>query len=194
MKLLFSILAGLAALSAQAAEQNREFDNGRDYYANADFKKAASLFKIACDTNNDAEACYWTGISYERLADVRMPFGCRTDAKARQYLSKALNLAPHRRDYRNAHPIRPVLVVEVAETSLRFDRTRKGSLYARAGIPDYWILNLVDRVLEIYREPARARSAPFGWRYAERQILGPSDAAIPLAAASAVIPVADLLP
>jgi hypothetical protein len=102
MKLLFSILAGFAVLTAQAAEQNREFDSGRDYYANADFKKAASVFQSACNTNNDAEACYWTGVSYERLADVRMPFGCRIDAKARQYLSKALNLAPHRRDYRNA--------------------------------------------------------------------------------------------
>jgi hypothetical protein len=101
MKMLFSILAGFAVLSAQAAEQNREFDSGRDYYAKADFKKAASVFQAACNTSNDAEACFWTGVSYERLADVRMPFGCRTDAKARQYLSKALNLAPHRREYRN---------------------------------------------------------------------------------------------
>jgi Uma2 family endonuclease len=45
-------------------------------------------------------------------------------------------------DYRDAHPSRPVLVVEVAESSLRFDRRRKGSLYARAGLPDYWIVNL----------------------------------------------------
>jgi hypothetical protein len=102
MKLFFFIVVGLSVLSAQAAEQNREFDSGRDYYASADFKKAASLFKIACDTNNDAEACYWTGLSYERLADVRMPFGCGTDVKARQYFSKALSLAPDRREYRNA--------------------------------------------------------------------------------------------
>lgn len=58
-------------------------------------------------------------------------------------------------DYRDAHPSRPVLVVEVAESSLRFDRLRKGSsLHARAGVPDYRIVNLVDRVLEVHRDPA----------------------------------------
>ena len=41
------------------------------------------------------------------------------------------------RDYLDAHPSRPVLVVEVAETSLALDRLRKGGLYARAGITDY---------------------------------------------------------
>jgi len=43
-----------------------------------------------------------------------------------------------RADYRHAHPSRPALIVEVAETSLGFDRVAKGSLYARAGIEDYW--------------------------------------------------------
>src|SRR5437762_1179786 len=56
-------------------------------------------------------------------------------------------------DYREAHPARPALVVEVAESSLDFDRTHKGSLYARAGIQDYWVVNLVERVLEVYRDP-----------------------------------------
>jgi len=54
-------------------------------------------------------------------------------------------------DYRHAHPARPVLAVEVAESSLAFDRVHKGSLYARAEIQDYWIVNLVDRVLEVHR-------------------------------------------
>ncbi|MGH7353882.1 MAG: Uma2 family endonuclease [Candidatus Rokuibacteriota bacterium] len=53
-------------------------------------------------------------------------------------------------NYGVAHPSRPVLTVEVAESSLAVDRLRKGSLYARAGLADYWILNLVDRVLEVY--------------------------------------------
>src|SRR5437762_6277686 len=57
-------------------------------------------------------------------------------------------------DYRSAHPSQPVLTVEVAESSLQSDRERKGSLYARAGLPDYWIVNLENRVLEVYREPA----------------------------------------
>ena len=65
-----------------------------------------------------------------------------------------------RRDYRDEHPSRPALVIEVAESSLALDREYKGSLYARAGIADYWILNLVDRVLEVYREPREDPAAP----------------------------------
>jgi len=52
-----------------------------------------------------------------------------------------------RADYRESHPARPALAVEVADSSLAFDREHKGSLYARAGVPDYWIVNLVDRLL-----------------------------------------------
>ncbi len=60
-----------------------------------------------------------------------------------------------RRDHSRAHPSHPVLIVEVADSSLAFDRV-KGRLYARAGIADYWILDLSDRALEIYREPIAA--------------------------------------
>ena len=98
------------------------------------------------------------------------------------------------RDYLEAHPSRPVLIVEVAESSVALDRTHKGSLYARAGLADYWILNLVDRVLEVYRQPARSSSARFGWAYSEVQSLGATDIVSPLAAPEAHIPVATLLP
>lgn len=98
-------------------------------------------------------------------------------------------------DYRSAHPSRPVLTVEVAESSLVDDRERKGSLYARAGLADYWVLNLEDRSLEVYREPAAAdASAPFGWRYARREVFDASAQVSPLAAPAASIRVADLLP
>jgi Uma2 family endonuclease len=55
-----------------------------------------------------------------------------------------------RRSYSRRHPSRPALVVEVADSSLVFDREYKGSLYAQARLDDYWIVNLVDRVVEIY--------------------------------------------
>lgn len=45
------------------------------------------------------------------------------------------------------------LVVEVADTSLLNDRRLKGPLYAAAGIPLYWILNVADRQLEVYSDP-----------------------------------------
>ncbi|HZY90430.1 MAG TPA: Uma2 family endonuclease, partial [Gemmataceae bacterium] len=50
----------------------------------------------------------------------------------------------HRSAY-SGHPTGAVLVVEVSDSSLDYDRTRKASLYARAGIGDYWIVNLLDR-------------------------------------------------
>ena len=98
------------------------------------------------------------------------------------------------RDYSREHPARPVLVVEVAVSSLSLDRNHKGSLYARAGLEDYWIVNLVERVLEVYRQPLADESAPFGWRYASMQPLGAESSVTPLAAPDAHIPVAGLVP
>ena len=97
-------------------------------------------------------------------------------------------------DYRTAHPAHPALAVEVAESSLAFDRERKGSLYARAGIESYWIVNLVDRLLEAYRDPAPDGSAVYGWRYRSVTVLRPPATVVPLACASSPIAVADLLP
>ena len=97
-------------------------------------------------------------------------------------------------DYRSAHPSRPVLTVEVSESSLGSDREHKGSLYARAGLADYWILNLAARVLEVYREPAPDPSAPFGWRYARREVFDAAARVSPLAAPGDGVRVSDLLP
>jgi Uma2 family endonuclease len=97
-------------------------------------------------------------------------------------------------DYSRAHPSRPVLTVEVADSSLASDRHRKGSLYARAGLTDYWVLNLVDRVLEVYREPIADAAAPFGWRYARVDVLRAEAHVTPLALPGARISVALFLP
>src|SRR5688572_16624057 len=97
-------------------------------------------------------------------------------------------------DYSRAHPSRPVLTVEVADTSLAADRHRKGSLYARAGLEEYWLVNLVDRVLEVYREPVADAAAPFGWSYARRELFDGAARVAPLAAPGSSVPVSLLLP
>ena len=56
--------------------------------------------------------------------------------------------------YATGHPTHAILVIEVAEASLSKDREQKRLLYARHGIPEYWIVNLVDQHLEVYRDPA----------------------------------------
>jgi len=98
------------------------------------------------------------------------------------------------RDYVAAHPSRPVLVVEVSESSLALDRHHKGSLYARAGLDDYWIVNLVDQVLEVYRDPSLDPAASFGWRYQSVEVLDRGASVSPLALPGAQVRVADLLP
>ncbi|MEM9461314.1 MAG: Uma2 family endonuclease [Myxococcota bacterium] len=69
------------------------------------------------------------------------------------------------RDRKGRHPIPSEvgLVVEVAESSLETDRREKARLYARAGIPRYWIVNLVDRCLEVYEQLAEIDGVP-GYR------------------------------
>ena len=100
----------------------------------------------------------------------------------------------HPTDYRHEHPARPVLTIEVADSSVRFDREHKGSLYARAGLEEYWIVNLVDRVLEVYRDPAPDAAAVYGWRYREVAILVPPALVAPSAFPAIRIAVSDLLP
>jgi len=97
-------------------------------------------------------------------------------------------------DYRDEHPVRPALAIEVADTSLRFDRDQKGSLYARAQIEDYWIVDLAARTLEVHRDPEPDPSAPYGWRYGSVTTLTPPAVLAPLAFPSSRIAVADLLP
>jgi hypothetical protein len=85
------------------------------------------------------------------------------------------------------------LVVESAEATLEKDRTLKGRLYARAGIVCYWILNLVDRQIEVYTDPTGPVADP---QYRSRQDYRPGDA-VPLVLDGrevARLAVADLLP
>ncbi|HET6303908.1 MAG TPA: Uma2 family endonuclease [Myxococcota bacterium] len=59
------------------------------------------------------------------------------------------------RDYLSGHPRTALLVVEVADTSLQQDRITKAAIYAAAGIPEYWIVNLREGVVEVMRDPDR---------------------------------------
>ena len=56
-------------------------------------------------------------------------------------------------DYSDAHPEGALLVIEVAESSIKKDRA-KAAIYAAAGVADYWVVNLTDRVIEVHRDPS----------------------------------------
>ncbi len=97
-------------------------------------------------------------------------------------------------DYRTAHPARPALIIEVADSSLTFDGRHKSSLYARGGVEDYWIVSVADRSVEIHRDPVRDASAPYWWRYRSVERFTAPAIVVPLALPSVEIPVADLVP
>ena len=98
------------------------------------------------------------------------------------------------RDYLNHHPMTALLIVEVSDTTLDYDRETKSSLYAKVGIEDYWILNLADRQLEVYRRPASMANQPFGFGYKQINYYTDEDSISPLAHPESSIDVADFLP
>jgi len=96
--------------------------------------------------------------------------------------------------YRDAHPSRPALIVEVAESSYRIDHGYKASLYARAGVPEYWIIDVVRETVEVHRTPEASSEAIHGWRYGSIDTLRPPSTIAPLIVPDVSIVVADLLP
>ncbi|MGE3976730.1 MAG: Uma2 family endonuclease [Nitrospira sp.] len=96
-------------------------------------------------------------------------------------------------DYRDEHPRSALLIVEVSDTTIALDRDRKRAIYARAGIQEYWIVNLAERCLEVYRDPVAAPGQTSLYRSSQKLV--PSDSIAPLAASTATpVAVADLLP
>ena len=91
------------------------------------------------------------------------------------------------RDFSDSHPSTALLVVEVADSSLLHDRKRKTPLYARSGIPEAWLLNLVRRALEVFRNPVNGV-------YQTRMVLRAGDTVSPLGCPEAVIEISELLP
>jgi Uma2 family endonuclease len=105
----------------------------------------------------------------------------------------AVVLGPAKR-YARRHPGPQdiALVIEVADTSLADDRQRKGRVYARARLPVYWIVNLRDRIVEVYTDPKGGRAAG----YTTRRDHGPEES-VPVIIAGrklGAIAVSELLP
>ena len=91
-------------------------------------------------------------------------------------------------------PSEAVLLIEVSRTTLEYDRTTKLSLYASLGIADYWIINLAENTIEVYRQPIQRETAQFGWDYASRQIYQRGQSVALLEVPTVSIAVNDVLP
>jgi len=138
-------------------------------------------------TERALEAAFGTGFH----ARVQQPLTLPDDSEPEPDIA----IVPGQpRDYAANHPTTAPLVVEVSESTLRYDQNTKGSLYAAAGLQEYWIVNLVDRQLEVRRNPVADLTQFYGAAYADETFLQAADHVTALAAPQARIAVADLLP
>jgi Uma2 family endonuclease len=88
-------------------------------------------------------------------------------------------------EYLRAHPEGALLVIEVASSSLEIDTRIKPDLYAAAGVPVYWVVDVVTKRVRVFREPR-------GGGYAARTMLGPDGSLAPVAVDVAPLELAEL--
>lgn len=121
------------------------------------------------------------------LVDSQLPVGITPWSEPEPDVAVVIG-APD--DYADHHPgvDEILLLVEISDTSIRKDRTKKAKSYAQAGVTEYWIVNLAQQQLEVYRQPT-----PEGL-YLDIKIYSPSETVKPLASPGGTIAVADLLP
>lgn len=89
--------------------------------------------------------------------------------------------------YDRDHPASALLVVEVADSSLKKDRGVKSALYATAGVPEFWLVNLTEKVVEVHRDPVAGR-------YTNVRRVGRDGQLTPVDFPTVIIPVSELLP
>lgn len=120
----------------------------------------------------------------DHMVRVQLPLALADDSEPEPDIAVVVG---DPRSFRQSHPTKAALIVEIADSSAYHDRERKKPLYARCGIPEYWILDLSNNTLEIHREPGSGT-------YRFRGTLKASDTVSPLCAPQAVLTVRDLLP
>ena len=98
-----------------------------------------------------------------------------------------LRAESHRYRDRHPGPADVLLLIEVADESLGFDRGSKLRAYAAAGIPEYWIVNVRESRVEVHREPA-------GESFLNVKSVGRGDTLAPLLVESGGVPLADIFP
>ncbi len=122
---------------------------------------------------------------------IQQPLSLGTDSDPQPDIAVITGKA---RDFIDGHPTSAALVIEVAVSSLSYDRKQKASIYAKAGIKDYWIVNVQDVQLEVYRRPITDENGEYGFIYAQTLIFKKGDVVKPLAKPKVIIGIADLLP
>ena len=138
-----------------------------------------------------AQAVTWLNAEFGEQARRRYMISPQNPVELERYSMPQpdLTLVPWSRRNARRHP-KPdevFLIIEVADSSLQYDREEKRRAYAATGIREFWLLNLVDDVLEIYRQPE-------GDAYREQLTVPADGTASPLAFPDVTIAIADILP
>ena len=124
----------------------------------------------------------------DRRALLRVQGPLALDELSRLYPD--LMLLRRREDYYRLSPPTPedvLLLIEVADSSVEYDRNEKLSRYANAGIPEVWITVLPERIIEVHTEPS-------GGRYTHTRIFAPGDTITPGCFPDIALPVGEILP
>jgi Uma2 family endonuclease len=133
------------------------------------------------------EAAFGKQFTYR--TQMPMEFGLSTDPEP----DVAILAGPPRSQPRK-HPSTALLVIEVADTSLWYDTGDKASLYAAGGITDYWVVDINNGQLIVFRDPRPDAAAKFQHSYFQRTILARGESIPPLTAPNNPVAVNDLLP
>ena len=141
----------------------------------ASVSKANRLLVVTFDES------YW--VTVQSTVRLRRGDGPEPDLAVRPGPVSADNVHPH-----------PLLVIEVSDETLLYDQVVKSSLYAANGVEDYWVVNIPDRQVEVYRKPVEDASRRYGWRYGELTVFRPPAVVVPLAKPDARFEVARMLP
>lgn len=96
-------------------------------------------------------------------------------------------------DYEDGHPSSALLVIEISEQTLAYDRETKARLYASAGIPEFWIVNLVNRHVEVYQNPETPEESLSGPGYRSRKVLR-RDESLTLPGSDETLAVSEIMP
>ena len=92
------------------------------------------------------------------------------------------------------HPATALLVVEVSVSSLNYDTLRKASLYASAGVKNYWVVDMKSQILHVFRDPVADKKQKFGYGYKTVRQMPQSKRIAPLALPKSGLSIADLMP
>jgi len=141
----------LVIFAAHAVGQQSELAAGRASYQSGEFKQAVAHFQLALHADpRSAESNYWLGRSYETLADIATPFGRKYRFLARTHLTRAVELAPGRSEYRSE-------LFEFLLDSGRQHQARDILLRSAESDPDY------EYMLSRFQQTRRLNASLNGW-------------------------------